>query len=431
LIRAFELIFPAPLDILKSRRGKGNMLSFEQALANILEAVNPAEIELCELRSAGRRVLARDIQADTDIPPFDNSSMDGYALIAEETATASTDHPVGLVVSGEVGAGDIPTGTFQRGTAVRIFTGGSLPPGANAVIEQERAERSEGRIFLKAPVSSGRNVRQRGEDIVRGSTALPKGVAITAARQGVLASLGAAQVPVHKIPQVAIVTTGNELIEVHESLAPGKIRDSNSFTLASLVRDAGCVPLLVGRAADSAPELRTKILEGLSADALITSGGASVGDRDLVLGVLGELAVEIRFWKVNIKPGMPFAFGVYKSGAGGTSVPVFVLPGNPVSTMVTYLELVRPAISKMRGLTEESRYTLRARLEHDYEKQDGKRHFARGILRNKTGELLVRTTGTQSSGVLTSLALANCLITIPEDVSFVAAGSTVEIEPLY
>jgi molybdopterin molybdotransferase len=423
--------FPCVSGYIEMKRGKRIMLSFEQALASILREINPADIELCELGSSGRRILARDVRADTDIPPFDNSSMDGYAVHAEETQNASVDRPVEFVVSGEVGAGDVPSGVLTHGAAARIFTGGPLPPGATAVIEQELVDRIEGKIRIKGPVSKGRNIRSRGEDIAKGSTALQKGLTITAARQGILASLGVAQVQVYRIPQIAVLTTGNELVDVQDPLAPGKIRDSNSFTLSSLIRDVGGTPLLVGRAGDSVADLREKIRKGLSSDVLITSGGASVGDRDLVLGVLKELGVDIKFWKVNIKPGMPIAFGVYSDGVGGSGVPVFVLPGNPVSTMVTFLELVRPAISKMRGLTEEYRYTLRARLEHEYEKQDGKRHFARGILRNKTGDLLVRTTGSQSSGVLTSLSLANCLITIPEDVKFLAAGSIVEVEPLY
>ena len=406
------------------------MLSFEQALESILGEISTADTEHCELGSSGHRVLAGDVMANTDVPPFDNSSMDGYALNAAETSAASADHPVELFVSGEVGAGDMPAGNVDRGTAARIFTGGPPPPGADSVIEQEMVHRSGDRIILRIPVSKGRNVRSRGEDIARGAVALQKGLALTAARQGVLASLGVARVLVCKIPQIAILTTGNELVDVHESLTPGKIRDSNSFTLSSLVRDAGCTPTVIGRASDSANDLREKIRMGLSGNALITSGGASVGDRDLVIGVLKELGVEIRFWKVNIKPGMPFAFGVYSNRGEESAVPVFILPGNPVSTMVTFLKLVRPALSKMRGLKEESHYRLRARLEHDYEKQDGKRHFVRGILRNKTGELLVRSTGSQSSGVLTSLALADCLITIPEETKFVEAGSLVEVEPL-
>jgi molybdopterin molybdotransferase len=407
------------------------MLSFNQALTRILDEVVPTETELCDLRSSHLRVLAQDVVAAYDVPRFDNSSMDGYALRADDTLRAAPNHVVELSVDGEIGAGDASERTLTPGSACRIFTGGVIPPGADAVIEQENVELVDMKIRLSAPIARGRNLRRRGEDVLSGHAVLERGVSLSAARQGVLASLGFSRVRVYSTPQVAILTTGNELVGVDEPLAPGKIRDSNAYTLTSLVRESGCVPVEVGRASDSISDLTGKLKEGLSRDALITSGGVSVGDRDLVLETLKNLGAEVRFWKVNIKPGMPFAFCLFRKEGTATSLPVFALPGNPVSTMVTFLKLVRPALGKLRGLRAvQSELKLRATLEEDYEKKDGKTHFARGIVRNENGKLLVRKSGSQSSGVLTSMALANCLIIIPENVALAEAGTQVEIELL-
>lgn len=404
------------------------MLSFDQALATILNDVDPLVTELCDLRASHLRVLAQDVVAADDVPRFDNSSMDGYALRASDTLLATPDRNVDLTIEGEVGAGDSGERPLAPGSACRIFTGGTIPRGADAVIEQESVEVVDKKIVLRSPVVSGRNIRHTGEDVVSGQTVLEHGVGISAARLGVLASLGMNRVQVYATPRIAILTTGNELADVEGPLMPGKIRDSNSYTLASLVREAGCLPVHAGRAADSIPELRRKLSEGLASDALVTSGGVSVGDRDLVLETLKDLGVEIRLWKVNIKPGMPFAFCLFRREGKAKPVPVFALPGNPVSTMVTFLQLVRPALEKMRGIRSvRSDLTLRATLEQDYEKKDGKRHFARGIVRNENGKLLVRKSGSQSSAVLTSMSVANCLVIIPENVSRAEAGTEVEI----
>ena len=407
------------------------MLSFNQALTRILDEVAPTETEVCDLRSSHLRVLAQDVVAAYDVPRFDNSSMDGYAVRADDTLHAASNHVVELTVDGEIGAGDATERTLTPGSACRIFTGGVIPPGADAVIEQENVDLVDKKIRLSEPIVRGRNVRRRGEDVLSGHAVLEHGVSLSAARQGVLASLGLSRVRVHSTPQVAILTTGNELVGVDEPLAPGKIRDSNLHTLASLVRESGCVPVEVGRASDSISDLTGKLKEGLSRDALITSGGVSVGDRDLVLETLKNLGADIRFWKVNIKPGMPFAFCLVRREGAAASMPVFALPGNPVSTMVTFLKLVRPALGKLRGLRAvQSELRLQATLEEDYEKKDGKTHFARGIVRNENGKLLVRRSGSQSSGVLTSMAVANCLIIIPENVTLAKAGTQVDIELL-
>lgn len=407
------------------------MTSFDQALSTILQNISPLEVGDCDLRFAHRRVLAEDVHAAINVPPSDNSSMDGFALKSVNTSAASPEYNVELSIEGEVAAGEIFKGEVRDGSAVRIFTGAAIPSGADAVIEQERVKAVDGKIFLDMPVPKGRNIRIRGEDISRGQRVFEKGTPINAARLGVLASLGLSTVRVHAVPRVAILTTGNELTVVDGPLEEGKVRDSNSFTLWSLVRESGCESVWTGRAGDSSIDLKEKIETGLLYDSLITSGGVSVGSRDLVLRTLEELGVDVRFWKVNIKPGMPFAFGVYERDESARKIPVFALPGNPVSTMVTFLELVRPALLKMRGLKERSgRLKLLAKIEHEYEKRDGKRHFVRGVLRNENGELFVRITGSQSSGVLTSMATANCLIVIPEDATVIKVGNLVQVELL-
>jgi len=405
------------------------MVSFDQAIQSILEAITPVQDEACALRSIHGRVLAEDVIALMDVPPFDNSAMDGFALRSEDTAGARLGHPLSLNVSAEVSAGESSAKSLRKGSAFRILTGAPIPAGANAVIEQEQVKLENGRVSLEAPVSSGRNIRLRGEDVTRGTCVFSRGMILHAARVGVVASLGIESLRVYKTPRVAVLPTGNELVEVGKPLSDGKIHDSNSYTLQGLVRETACEPIPISPASDSMDDLKEKLRLGLAADALITAGGVSVGTRDLVLQVLRELGVEVLFWKVNIKPGMPFAFGLHRPHGVSRTVPVFALPGNPVSAMVTFLQFVRPALQKMMGISTQSEgVTLRATLEHDYEKTDGKLHFARGVLRNENGKLIVRTTGSQSSGVLTSLSSANCLIIIRESESLVRAGSEVEVQ---
>ncbi len=398
------------------------MISAQEASEIILSAVCTIGQETVDLTAAHERVLAENIIATENIPPFDNSAMDGYAVCGEDVANP----PVMLTLVGEVSAGQAPARGLQRGEAIRIMTGGQLPPGANAVVQLEWTEVvNDGRVRIQRPVTVGHNIRRAGEDIQEGQTVLEGGRELRAAELGVLASLGLKSVEVHRVPHVAILATGNELIEGDKPLEPGKIRNSNSYTLRALIKETKALPVDLGIARDSRDQLKGKILEGLASDALVTSGGVSVGSYDLVQAVMKELGVGIRFWKVNIKPGMPFLFGVYKGK------PVFGLPGNPVSTMVTFLKFVQPAIQKMRGMRHPEReFYLRAELLQDIRKTDGKRHFVRGVLENQSGRLTVRTTGSQSSNVLTSLVRANCLILISEETEFLKKGHLVEVELL-
>lgn len=406
------------------------MISFDEAKRTILEHVPTLPKEKVALLEACHRVLTTDIVADEDIPSFDNASMDGYALHSEDTVGATGAHNVSLTMEGEVAAGEVYPGTLGKQKAIRIMTGAPIPQRANAVLEQELVVAQNGFVKIGMHVTEGKNIRRKGEDIHKGDVALRKGTVLTSAPLGVLASLGIPNIQVYRKPNVALVTSGNEVVNVEEKITAGKIRNSNSYTLWGLVKECGCEPVQLGNARDSEEESERKIKEGLTQDVLITSGGVSVGKYDFVLKTLEKLGVEIKFWKVNIKPGMPIAFGIY-SASSRLPVPVFALPGNPVSTMVTFLQFVRPALQKMMGMDlQQAPLQLRATLEHDIQKHDGKRHFSRGIVRNENGNLIVKTTGSQSSGVLTSLALANCFIILPEETKELKAGSVVDIELL-
>jgi molybdopterin molybdotransferase len=272
-------------------------------------------------------------------------------------------------------------------------------------------------------VEPGQNVRQAGADIPRGATVLQSGRRLRPQEIGVLASLGKQFVEVYRQPTVAIVATGNEIVEIDKPLPGGKIRNSNAHLVEALINELRCEPVRLGIAGDDPDELKEKISEGLNADMLITTGGVSVGKFDLVVEALKEIGVDIKFWKVNIKPGMPLIFSLYHGK------PVFGLPGNPVSTMVTFLKFAKPALQKMMGLREtEASFKIHAKLEHEIRKSDGKRHFVRGILESHNGELLVRSTGSQISNILSSLARANCLIILPEEMEYAGAGEEIEVE---
>ena len=405
------------------------MISADQAVEIILEHTEPLQTEVVGLSESLGRVLAADICATEDIPPFDNSSMDGFALRSTDTQRATAGSPLKLAIVGVGPAGDATRLEVQPGTTVRIMTGAQLPLNADAVIQQEQVVESEGRILVSAPVSRGANVRLKGEDIKSGELVLPCGSRLRAGQMGVLASTGSSQVSVFKKPRIGILTTGNELVGVEEQLSSGKIRNSNAYTLMALVQESGGIAIDLGVAKDDEVELVQRIQNGLGNDILISSGGVSVGKYDHVLSAMKKAGVDLKFWKINIKPGMPLAFGIFKSG--GKAIPVFCLPGNPVSTMVTFIEFIRPCLEKMMSMPHGSEsFHFRAVLEHAIQKNDRKRHFQRGIVVLKNGKLTVRSTGNQSSGVLTSMVKANCLITVPEDQILLQQGEEVDVELL-
>jgi molybdopterin molybdotransferase len=365
--------------------------------------------------------------------------MDGYAVRAEDTAGAVESSPVYLTVIGEVAAGSMPTGEVKPGTAIRIMTGAPLPDGADAVVQFENTDevvrKSSGgalsQIGILHHAKKRLNVRDRGEDIAKGNLVLEKGRVLRPQEIGVLASLGCPTALVIRRPIVAILATGDELIAVDQPLGPGKIHDSNTYTIAAGVSRYGGIPRILGIGRDSIQSLTEKIHKGLDADMLITSGGVSKGDYDIVKDVLAEHG-EVGFWTVRMKPGKPLAFGIMSSMEGGRKkkVPHLGLPGNPVSSMITFEQFARPAILKMMGVKSLVKPTVQAVIEDNIANKDGRRVFARVLVTRRDGQYYASVTGPQGSGILTSIARANGLAVIPESSDGVKAGDTVEVQML-
>ncbi|MGD8623405.1 MAG: molybdopterin molybdotransferase MoeA [Anaerolineae bacterium] len=412
------------------------MISVDKALAEILSHVQPLEPESVPVLEALGRVLAEEIVSDINIPPFDNSAMDGYAVRAADVADASPQAPVRLEVVGSVAAGYVAGAQVQPGTTIRIMTGAPLPEGADAVVPYEdtsdfdrpkeaRLTDPASAIKVRQAVESRDHVRPAGEDIYRGEVVMAAGRLIRPQEIGVLASLGHQTVLVHRRPRVAILATGDELLEIHEPLAPGKIRNSNEYTNAALVTRTGGIPLRLGIARDAREHLVAKIRAGLEqeADLFLTSGGVSVGDYDVVKDVLGSEG-EMQFWQVNMKPGKPLAFGLLPG-----NVPLIGLPGNPVSAMVSFEQFARPAILKMLGHTDLAKPTVRAVVDEALT-NSGRRGFVRVVVSRQEDGYHARTTGEQGSGVLTSMAKANGLAIVPEGTYQVAAGTELTVQML-
>jgi len=415
------------------------MISVEEALEKVLTYVEVLEPERKPILDCLGQVLAEDVYSTIDIPPLDNSAMDGYALRAEDTRGAGETSPRYLAVVGEVAAGSMPTKKVRPGTAIRIMTGAPLPEGADAVVRFEDTDEvnrksSSGdlsQIGILCQTRKGLNVRGRGEDIAKGDLILKRGKVLRPQEIGVLASLGRSTALVIRRPIVAILATGDELIGVDQPLAPGKIHDSNNYTIAAEVSRYGGIPKILGIGRDSIQSLTEKINEGLDADMLITSGGVSKGDYDIVKDILAEHG-EVGFWTVCMKPGKPLAFGVMKKMEGGRKgkVPHLGLPGNPVSSMITFEQFARPAILKMMGKKILVKPAIRAIIEDDVVDTDGRRLFARVSVTRRGGQYYASPTGPQGSGILTSMAKANGLAVIPENSKGVKAGDMVEVQML-
>ncbi len=399
------------------------MISASEALQVILQNTPLLSTEKVDLSEVIGRTLARDVKAREDVPSFDNSSMDGFAVASSSLRGATQSRPRTLKIAGESSAGNTFEGQMRSGQAVRIMTGGIIPGGADAVVPIEQVTILGGsRARFTGSIKPGQHVRKRGEDIRKGEVVLHIGRRITPGSIGVLASIGHTNVWVYKKPRVAILATGNELVEVEDRPSKGKVRNGTSLMLAAYVHCEGGDPRLLGIVPDRREHLRNRIKKSLSNDVLLVTGGVSVGKYDYVKRVLEDLEVEIKFWKVNIKPGMPLVFGKHRNTL------VFGLPGNPVSTGVTFLQFVRPALRKMVGREDVLPMRHTATLDQDFVKTDGKRHYLRGIARQQKGELHVTMTGIQSSGAMSSLSKANCLLVVPEEQNALRRGDAVEIE---
>ena len=414
-----------------------SMISVEEARERILALVQRLEPEETPILASQGQVLAEDIAATFDIPPLDNTAMDGYAVRAADTDGATEAAPVRLRVAGELAAGYIYDGEVTPGTAVRIMTGAPIPDGADSIVPFEETDemaamsgRGSG-VFEKAPAEvqvlkaakPGANIRRAGEDVRRNTPVIPRDSTVGPAQIGVLASLGLATVRVYRRPVVAILSTGDELLQPGQPNEPGKIYDSNTYSVAAMVSEAGGVPQQLGIASDTIEALTAKLREGLDADMLITSAGVSRGDYDVVKDVLAKEG-KVDFWTVRMKPGKPLAFGAFPSG--DRQVPHIGLPGNPVSSMITFELFGRAAIYKMLGKSGWERPTVRAIANDRITNGDARRVYARVILTERDGRYHASLTGAQGSGILTSMALANALAVVPEDVPAVHPGDEVD-----
>ena len=412
------------------------MISVEEALERIISTVHVLEPEVKPILNCTGQVLAKDVIAGFDIPPHDNSAMDGFAVLAGDTSTAGIKDPVYLDVIGEVAAGYTSSLRLTEGKAMRIMTGAPLPAGADAVVQFENTDETARKrdrkpldiIGIVEPAVRGLNVRLKGEDIQPGQVVLKKGCTLYPADIGVLASLGHAQAAVIRRPVISVLSTGDELCPAGQPLGPGQIYDSNTYTIASNIALCGGIARIIGIGRDTLASLQEKIKHGLDADMLITSGGVSRGDYDVVKDVLAKMGT-ISFWTVRMKPGKPIAFGTLKA-PGGREIPHLGLPGNPVSSMTTFERFARPAILKMLGKAAFARPTVLAAIDQDITNEDGRRVYARVRVSKTAGGWQASLTGPQGSGILTSMSSANGLAIVPEDCPLASAGDKLTVQLL-
>lgn len=411
------------------------MISVEEALDRILGYVQVLEPEEKPILSCLGQVVAEDVYSTIDIPPRDNSAMDGYALQAEDTHGASRSFARILCVSGEIAAGSMPDKELEQGTAIRVMTGAPVPKGADAVVQFEDTDEvtqkvsggNLSQIGILRQAEKGLNVRQKGEDMAKGALVLKRGTMLRPSEAGVLASLGCPTALVIRRPIVSVLATGDELINIDQPLPPGKIHNSNTYAIAAGILRYGGIPKILGIGRDSVRSLNEKISQGLDSDMLITSGGVSLGDYDMVKDVLAKRG-EVAFWTVRMKPGKPLAFAVFKKR--DKQIPHLGLPGNPVSSMVTSEQFARPAILKMLGKNNLTKPTVQAVIEDAVKNTDGRRIFARVMVTKQGDQYYAHLTGPQGSGIITSMAKANGLVIIPENMEGVKAGDIVQVQML-
>ncbi len=399
------------------------MISVESASETILNEIKPLGLESVDLVSALGRVMGEDILAVRNNPPWDNSAMDGYALVSSDTEAASGSNPVTLKVIYDLPAGSVPKGAVKSGQAVRIMTGAPVPEGATAVVMVEKTEGADGAVVIMAPVRAGENVRKRGEDFKAGEVVIKEGAVVRPAEVSMLATVGVPFVFVRRRPRVAVLSTGDELVDVLSVPSTGKIINSNGYALASLVAECGGEPIQLGIAKDTKESLHEKLSRAMKADCILSSGGVSVGDYDFVKDVLREMGSSMIFWKVAMKPGKPLAFGVI----GGK--PAFGLPGNPISSMVAFEQFVRPALLKMAGRKDIFRRTFPARLTRDLKIKPGRMNFIRAELKAGGAEMSVEPLEGQGSGVISTMVRANSFIVVPADSAGFKKDETVKVQP--
>lgn len=411
-----------------------DLISVEDTLATILKTIPVLGIEEKPAHEAMGQVLAENIVGIFDIPTVNNSAMDGYAVQSKSIKNASKSSPVKLKIVGAVSAGQISSQKVTKSTTIRIMTGAPIPSGADAVVPFEDTDEklnktndsTSNEIGIRVSVPESTNIRYAGRDIRTGEIVLHKGSVLRPADIGIIASLGIKSAKVVQRPQIAVLATGNELLQPDENHEAGRIYDSNSYSLASAITSAGGIPNMLGIAKDNADSLLKKLHEGVTKDLLITSAGVSKGDYDLVKDVLVKNGT-IKLWSVKMRPAKPIAFGIF-NGPNGGKTPLLGLPGNPVSTLVGFEQFGRPAILKMMGKTNLQRPTVNAILETPIHNHDGRRVYARVVVIKRNKKYYARITGKQDSNLLTSMSKANGLAICPENVAKKEVGDSVVVQ---
>ena len=411
--------------MVKAKEATQGLTPLSEAQKVVLDATPVLGLEKIPILDALGRVLGEDIVAERDNPPWDNSAMDGFAVRWEDIRQEhAIQKPVTLSIIEDVPAGKMPSKTVESGQAIRIMTGAPIPKGADTVLKVEDTEHTLESVRVFKPEPKGSNIRPQGEDVRKGECIIAKGTQIRPGEAGMLAILAKSFVFVYQRPRVAILSTGDELADLDERFSEEKIINSNSYGIAAAVQDAGGIPFLLGIARDNPAALKEKISHGLTSDILVLSGGVSMGDYDFTKAVFRDLGAEVNFWKLAIRPGQPLAFGKIQGKLA------FGLPGNPVSSMVTFEQLVRPAMLKMSGHRSYGRPLVQAVFQEKFSKRTDRRHFLRGVLTREEGVFKVRTTGDQGSGILTSMVKANCLIDVPVEVERLNPGDLVTVQLL-
>jgi molybdopterin molybdotransferase len=400
------------------------MISVEEALQTILAGCRPMGLEKVDILEARGRVIGEDVFAPRDIPSAANSAMDGYAVRSADTKGVHAFKPVELKVIETIAAGSAPRKTLKEGQAARIMTGAVIPKGADAVVRREDTEERGKTVRIKVAAPKGLNIRLSGEDVQKGERVIAAGSVLRPGHIGMLAALGKSFVSVHQKPRVAILSTGDELVDIEIDPPPGKIVNSNSYSLAAQILECGGIPIMMGIGRDKKAELVEKFQIARRADVILSSGGVSVGDYDFVKDVMGDIGNAMHFWQVAMRPGKPLAFGSIDG------VPLFGLPGNPVSVMVSFEQFVRPYLLKMQGHVRIFRETLTAQSAQDIKKGIGVKNFIRAVVQKEKNRYLARVTGEQGSGILKSMVAANAFIVLPEKVSFVKKGDQVVLQLL-
>lgn len=396
-------------------------LLLEEALDMLLKETLLCEPITVPIEEGYNLILAEDIYADVDFPPFDRSPLDGYAVKMEDVAQATLQQPVQLEQIENVPAGSWPIKKIVAGTAARIMTGAKIPEGADAVIRLEDTSVDKNTVRIYNPVNADKQICRQGEEIRRGTRVLNKGTQLQAGALGVLAMLGKAHLLVYRQPKVAILATGSEIVGVQESLTQGKIRNSNSYMLLAKVKEAGCIPLLLGQVEDDLEEIHKQIMQSAPFDVLITTGGASIGDYDLMAAVFKKMDVPLLFSRLAIKPGMPVLAGFWNTSL------LVALSGNPAAASVSFDVLLRPVLRKMAGFTEWELPVIQAKLKTAFSKPIQSRRFIFAKCEPVAGVMYVEPVQFHGNGMLSGLALANALIDVPAYCESLKAGTDVRV----